>query len=63
MTLYYLLLSFDVKVCTIKCRKLVEKLKWNCHRNIAQEASVREKESDEKKNYFKITIDLFYTNT
>lgn len=49
MTLYYLLLSFDVKICTIKCRKLVEKLKWNCHRNIAQEASVREKESDEKK--------------
>lgn len=42
-----LLLSFTIKTCTNKCRKLTQKLKITCHRNIAQEVNARLQEVDE----------------
>ena len=59
-----LLLSFNAKTCTNKCRRLTEKLKVTCHRNIAQEVNTRLQEADEeKKQYYKIIIDITLTTT
>ena len=60
-SLINLVFSFDIKTRKNECRKLIEKLKRNYHRNIAQEANARLKVNEEKsKRYYEIIIDVLF---
>ena len=59
-----LLIFFDVKTRTNECRKQIEKLNRNLHRNIDQKVNTRLSENDEKyRRCYETIIDMFCTKT